>query len=441
MPSGIVAALGHQHRTARDDSRRASAKHEHHPRGHGHDHGHDHRHDHRHDHAHGHAPQHRSHSRTHAHADRARTQRRGAPAHYAAHYAAQPHAAHYATAQRYTPAQQHAAHQHAAHQHAAHQHAAHQHAAHQHAAAHQQAAHQHAAQQQRNAHYAQHGAQQQRFSRQAVPGHAAAPRRRTKPAPAGPVAAAPAARKRASGRSAAGAAARPNGFGAPVPARRRHVAALPAPRYAARAMAFGRKRAQRFRGGGKLAMMGNFSDETAGLVMGARPNGEGDERPIVIDGEDVILTGEDANLEPMESLMRCLAYYRNRPPCLATALIKEDTLFQLDPQQVNQLQMMDLLAVTPSNTDYAGFVIKAALVRSGDIVSNSIFEDIADLQLPPDDMAVGRYFGCKLIPYLFFQKDFVPHPHPSHIVTGVHGPRPPPPMTEEGVVGMRARRR
>lgn len=151
--------------------------------------------------------------------------------------------------------------------------------------------------------------------------------------------------------------------------------------------------------------------------------------PVLIDGLSVgryPLNSQNSRLNA--SLTISALHFYHKPAISVTVLLPFPIQFPSssarDLQQMLAWRDNGLLVVIPRGSDYDSFLLRSALLRGADIVSNRCFENVLRSQRDLADRAsLSVYLRTHLIPFAFVLGLFVANPDRRAIAQGLHAPR------------------
>lgn len=151
-------------------------------------------------------------------------------------------------------------------------------------------------------------------------------------------------------------------------------------------------------------------------------------RAVLIDGLSVGHYPENSRLNGA-LILAALHFYRTCGLSVCVLLPAEILPFSsMSPRDLGRLHALrarGLLAVIPRGCDYDSFLLRSAILRGADIVSNRSFENVL---LSQRDAVLGTaslsvYLRSHLVPFAFVLGLFVANPDRHAIANGLHAPR------------------
>lgn len=147
---------------------------------------------------------------------------------------------------------------------------------------------------------------------------------------------------------------------------------------------------------------------------------------MLIDGLSVGRCPQNSRVN-VALLIAALHYYRKRGVSSVCVLLPaDDCSTARDLRILLALREKGLLVAVPDRSDFDAFLLRSALLRGADIVSNRVrrFEGVLHSQRHlVDYAALWTYLRSHLIPFAFVLGLFMPNPDRRSIALGLHGPR------------------
>ncbi len=152
---------------------------------------------------------------------------------------------------------------------------------------------------------------------------------------------------------------------------------------------------------------------------------------VVIDGKDVGRKfGIRRTCIRSQGIIAALNYYLGRG-INAVAILPSSSLDSNAPDrdQIDDKYALlpyiqnEKITFTPLGTKDNSFLLNYSMSKQADLVSNQNFQDEIQSQVGGNLVATYCFIRDHLIPYAFCQSDFVPHPDPCRLKTGVHHAR------------------